>query len=270
MEAMRTRSSEQEKRTIRLLDYDPALAASIRPERRAEALASAQATLVEVPRGERTAAELTGGLVAAYGAMLLDGLANRTLVLGDVASAQLLGRGDLVRPTETTADALVRSETRWTVIEPLAVAVLDERFLLTVRRWPELVAALFERLAAQEQRREIHRALLQMPRVEDRVHALLWLLAERWGRVTPDGVVLRLRLTHELLGQLVGAKRPTVSLALRELEGRGVVHRRGEGGWLLERAWTRPPSASAAAASEGVALLGGGLSRRTRTAASAP
>jgi len=243
-------------RTIRLLDYDPALAASLRPERRAEAHASARATLVEVGRGEREAAELNGGRAVLYGVLLLDGLANRTLVLDDVASSQLLGPGDLVRVIDDdAAKALVLTATRWTVIEPLAVAVLDERFLLTVRRWPELVAALFERLAAQEQRREIHHALLQLPRVEDRIHALLWLLAERWGRVTPQGVMLRLRLTHELLGQLVGAKRPTVSLALKELEARGTVHRRADGGWLLEQAWAREPSAEPGSAADGVGVL---------------
>ncbi|HEX4804512.1 MAG TPA: Crp/Fnr family transcriptional regulator [Conexibacter sp.] len=243
-------------RTIRLLDYDPALAASLRPERRAEARATAQAPLVEVGRGACSAADLSGGRGAAYGVLLLDGLATRTLVLDDVASAQLLGRGDLVRAAvDDGGDALVPTATRWTVIEPLAVALLDERFLLTVRRWPEIVAALFERLAAQEQRRQVHRALLSLPRVEDRVHALLWLLAERWGRVTSQGVVVQLRLTHELLGQLVGAKRPTVSLALRALEERGSVHRRPDGGWLLEQAWTREPAADVRDAADGVRLL---------------
>ncbi|HXE45788.1 MAG TPA: Crp/Fnr family transcriptional regulator [Conexibacter sp.] len=251
-----TPAASPAQRTIHLLDYDPLLAASLRPERRAEAHASAQATLVEVPRGARTAAELTGGRDVLYGVLLLDGLAHRTLVLDDVASSQLLGPGDLVRVIDDdAASALVLTATRWTVIEPLAVALLDEHFLLTVRRWPELVAALFERLAAQEQRREIHHALLQLPRVEDRVHALLWLLAERWGRVTPRGVVLRLRLTHELLGQLVGAKRPTVSLALKELEARGALHRRADGAWLLEQRWTREPSADIRSTSDGVGLV---------------
>lgn len=243
-------------RTVRLLDYDPALAASVRPERRAEARATARATLVEVGRGERSAAELSGGRGTVYGALLLDGLATRTLVLDDVASAQLLGRGDLVHPAAADgAVALVPTASRWTVAEPLAVALLDERFLLTVRRWPEIVAALFERLAAQEQRHDVHRALLQLPRVADRVHALLWLLAERWGRVTPRGVVVPMRLTHELIGQLVGAKRPTVSLALRALEQRGAVRRRPDGGWLLEQAWTRTPAPGARAAADGVELL---------------
>jgi CRP/FNR family transcriptional regulator, cyclic AMP receptor protein len=244
-------------RTIRLLDYDPALGASVRAQRREEAYATAEATLIEIPRGPWTLEGLTAGVGGddPYGALLLDGLVNRTVMLGGAVSAQLLGRGDLIRARDDADEALVATETRWTVIEPLTVALLDERFLMTVRRWPEIVAALFERVAAQDSRRDVHRALSQLPRVEDRVHALLWLLAERWGRVTPQGVTLRLRLTHELIGQLVGAKRPTVSLALKELEERGSVHRRADGGWLLEQAWSAGPATDGDGARGGAGLL---------------
>jgi CRP/FNR family transcriptional regulator, cyclic AMP receptor protein len=268
-----------ETRTIRLLDYDPALGASLRPERLAEARTTARATLVEVPAGPRTVEELLGGHDAAYGVLLLDGLANRTVVLDGVVSAQLIGPGDLVRAGDDGGEALIATATHWTVVEPLALALLDERFLLTVRRWPELVAALFERVAAQEERRDIHRAVSQLPRVEDRVHALLWMLAERWGRVTSDGVALRLPLTHELLGQLIGAKRPTVSLALKQLEARGKVRRRADGGWLLEQPWAVQPSVVADAGTDGTAVVRTeappprrtqpGLTPRTRTAAPA-
>jgi len=238
-------------RTIRLLDYDPELGSTLRPERRVEARESALATLLELPRGACSSAELAGGREPPYGVLLLDGLVNRTVVLDDVVSAQLLGRGDLVRTASSGEELLLKTSVRWTVLEPLALAVLDERFLLTVRRWPELVAALFERLAAQEERREIHRALSQLPRVEDRVHALLWLLAERWGRVGAQGVILGLHLTHELIGQLVGAKRPTISLALKELEARDSVHRRPDG-WLLTQPWSAVPARTEA--SEGAAF----------------
>lgn len=240
-------------RLVRLLDYDPTLADTLRPERRAEARATAEATTIQVGRGPRTRLEIAGGRRSPYGVLLLDGLVNRALLLDGVVSAQLLGRGDLVR-VEDEDEALVATATRWTVLQPLSVALLDERFLLSVRRWPEIVAALFGRLAAQEQRREVHRALLQLPRVEDRVHALLWLLAERWGRMTPHGVLLRLRLTHELIGQLVGAKRPTVSLALKQLEQQGSVHRRPEGGWLLGQGWSAQPTAEPALACDGAQL----------------
>jgi|SRR5829696_535973 len=241
---MGVREISTDERTIRLLDYDPDLGGSLRPERRAEARASALATMVQVGRGTRTATELTGGNAAPYGLLVLDGIANRTVALDGVVSAQLLGRGDLVRASDEVGETLVPTTIRWTVLEPLSVALLDERFLLTVRRWPEIVAALFERVAAQDDWRCTHRALCQLPRVEDRVHALLWLLAERWGRVTPQGVTLDLRLTHELLGQLVGAKRPTVSLAMKELEARGAVRRRADGAWVLDPSAAGPPQPS--------------------------
>jgi CRP/FNR family cyclic AMP-dependent transcriptional regulator len=69
--------------------------------------------------------------------------------------------------------------------------------------------------------------------VDRRLLALFWHLAERWGRVVPGGVHLPLRLTHRILGQLVGARRPTVSAALTELVSEGEVARRADGTWQL-------------------------------------
>lgn len=252
METTKERGVVEE--TIRLLEYHPELGRTLRRERRAEAHASARATLVEIGPGEQGLDALVGADHGGYGALVLRGLVNRTVVLDGIRAAQLLGPGDLVHAGEGP-EALVQTSTRWIVLEPLALALLDERFLLTVRRWPEIVAAMFERVAEQEDRRAVHRALCQLPRVEDRVHALLWLLAERWGRVTPQGVTLRLRLTHELIGQLVGARRPTVSLALKELKERGSVRRRADGGWLLRQTWAAPAAPVPGAASDGAALL---------------
>jgi hypothetical protein len=90
-------TSASGRRTIRLLDYDPTLGSSLRPERMAEAHATAEATVVEVGRGVRTLDELADGEASRYGILLLDGLVNRTVVLDGVVSAQLLGSGDLVR-----------------------------------------------------------------------------------------------------------------------------------------------------------------------------
>lgn len=230
--------SPPQEATIRLLDVDPELGRSVRPERRDEARRSALATSVAVPRGRWDMEALARDRTAVYGLLLLEGLVNRTVVLDGVPGAQLLGRGDLIPPHDDPADALVPTSVTWTVLEPLTLALLDERFLFTVRRWPELVAVLFERVATQTTRRSVHRTLCQLPRVEDRLHAMLWYLAERWGRMTPQGVLLPIRLTHDLLGQLVGAKRPTVSLAIKQLEAQGALHRRDDGAWLLEQAWS--------------------------------
>jgi CRP-like cAMP-binding protein len=60
----------------------------------------------------------------------------------------------------------------------------------------------------------------------------MWLLAESWGLVTPTGTVLPIALTHAALGGLIGARRPTVTLALGNLSASGLV-RREPRGWLL-------------------------------------
>jgi len=54
--------------------------------------------------------------------------------------------------------------------------------------------------------------------------------------VTRDGVVVPLPLTHELIGQVVGARRPAVTTALGHLHAHGLVARRADGGWLLRGA----------------------------------
>ena len=66
-----------------------------------------------------------------------------------------------------------------------------------------------------------------------RLLALLWHLADRWGKVGPDGTHVPLRLTHATLAQLVGAQRPSVTSALRGLEQRGLLRRLPEGGGFL-------------------------------------
>jgi len=75
-------------------------------------------------------------------------------------------------------------------------------------------------------------AIIHHPRVDVRLHMLLWELADRWGTVHPDGVHVPLHLTHETLGELVAARRPTVSKALRELAERGIATWDGDH-WLL-------------------------------------
>jgi len=75
-------------------------------------------------------------------------------------------------------------------------------------------------------------AIVHQARVDVRLHMLLWHLAARWGRVRSDGTVLRLRLTHAVLADLVAARRPTVTTALSDLTRRGLIKTDGEN-WVL-------------------------------------
>lgn len=75
-------------------------------------------------------------------------------------------------------------------------------------------------------------AIVHQPRVAVRLHMLLWHLADRWGRVRPDGIPVSLQLTHAVLADVIAAQRPSVSVALSELAKQDRV-RSVKGGWLL-------------------------------------
>jgi CRP/FNR family cyclic AMP-dependent transcriptional regulator len=126
--------------------------------------------------------------------------------------------------------------------------VLDRRFAAEMTRYPEITASLFDRLSERSLRLATTQAISQLTRVDRRLKALFWHLAERWGRVSGDGVIVPLALTHRILGQLVGARRPTVSTALSELAEREELTRRPDGSWLLRG---DPPDAESLARKPG-------------------
>ena len=121
----------------------------------------------------------------------------------------------------------------WHVLAPTSLAVLDDTFARRLASWPQVMATLLERAIRRTLRMSIHQALLQLSPVETRLLVLFWHLAERWGRVTPDGISVRLRMSHELLGQLVGCRRASVTTALHRIDDSGLVVRKTDGTWLL-------------------------------------
>ena len=123
----------------------------------------------------------------------------------------------------------------WSVLKAAQIAVLDDRLLIIARRWPQLVIALLERAGRQSQSALLQQAISQLPRAEDRLLALLWSIADRWGTVRADGVWVGLPLTHEALAQMIGARRPTVTLGLRALVNQGLLTA-DKDGWLIDHA----------------------------------
>jgi CRP/FNR family transcriptional regulator, cyclic AMP receptor protein len=85
----------------------------------------------------------------------------------------------------------------------------------------------------------VNMAIVHYPQVRPRLLLLLWHLADRWGRVTPEGVRIPLRLRHHLLADLLAVRRPSATAALQELIGEGLVSRDEDGlilrGDVMER-----------------------------------
>ena len=180
-----------------------------------------------------------------FAALITAGLVTRELTLGGQPTLLLLGPGDLLHDWELS-EGLLSAEQAWAASGPVRLAVLDDRFLQAVRTWPRILTGLMARTAERHDATLVQLAISQQPRVEDRLVALFRHLAERWGRVTPDGIVIALSLTHEALGRIIGARRPTVTLALKALSGEDRLQRRRDGAWLLHDA-ELPPAPEIAA-----------------------
>jgi CRP-like cAMP-binding protein len=216
----------------RLLDLDPDLALGLAPHAAEEARRHAVVPAVTLPTGAFDHPSLTRRGLHVFGTLVASGLLVRDVVLGSTVASELLGPGD-VAALEDDEAALVPMEVRWSVAEPACVALLDDRLLPALRAWPELGRALLERSTQRAVRVEAQRAISQLARVEDRLVALFGMLAERFARMTPAGLVVSVSLTHAMLGRLVGARRPTVSLALKALADENSIVRREDGSWLL-------------------------------------
>jgi CRP/FNR family transcriptional regulator, cyclic AMP receptor protein len=119
------------------------------------------------------------------------------------------------------------------VIEAPELAVLGEPAQAVLGEFPEIYAVLVDRLAGRAHRVSVAQAISQLNGVDRRVLTLFWHLAERWGRISGEGVVVPLAVPHRIVAQLVGARRPTVSTALGALVREGRLTRLPDGGWLL-------------------------------------
>ena len=171
---------------------------------------------------------------SAFGATILDGLVMNSMRIGEQAGIQLLGPGDLLLPgTDPAPTWIAGLEAR--TAGPVRLALFGNELLGAAFRWPRILQSLYLYIGEQLQRLTAQLVICQLPRVDDRVQAMLWLLAESWGHVTSSGVRLPVPLTHETLGALVGARRPTVTLALRNLVQRGAIVHQDSGWLLLER-----------------------------------
>jgi hypothetical protein len=222
------------RRIAPLLDLDADLGRHLPPERVAAARAEIAVRVVSLRRGPWCVERLAGADPRHLGLLVIDGLIGREVLADDVTSLELVGPGDVVRPWDEATDVpLLRAVVRWNALADARLAILDREVAARLARHPEIYAALMERFAGRTRRVATLGAISQLNRVDRRVLLLLWHLAERWGRVTPAGVVVPLALSHRMLAQLVGARRPTVSTALGELARAGEVVRAPDGTWLL-------------------------------------
>jgi CRP-like cAMP-binding protein len=209
-----------------VLDEDPDLGRMLAEPRLSAARRDCRAPLFELPAGAWDAEAALSSTQRGYGLLVLDGVLARRVGRTRRHGVELLGPGDVLRPEDAeAANATLSFPVAWRAVEPARLAILDTGFVRRSAPYPEVGARLVGRATARARGVLVHLAIAQHARIDTRLWLALWHLADRFGRVTPDGVLLPLRLTHELLADLIAAQRPSVTLSLQQLEQQGRLER---------------------------------------------
>ncbi len=221
---------------VRILDLDRSLGAGLSEEELAVARRYAVADVVELPQGRHHPRDLFQG-EGLLGLLVLDGLMVRQVAVADRRCGELVGPGALLRPWDDFGQtAPLPFEVNWRVIEDTQLARLDRRFLATTVHWPALIEAVTARALERAHTLAFNVAIHCLRHVHLRLLVLLWHLADRFGKVTPEGTHVPLALSHSDLAELVGAARPSVSVALKQLADEGWAWRHPtDGTWMLSQ-----------------------------------
>jgi hypothetical protein len=220
---------------LRLLVVDPDLGADLSPDDEAQARERVIVPGLRLDVGDESGLDRRIERPGLIGFLVVDGLLLREIEVAGTVAAELIGAGDLIHPGDIRADDLspLYGRLRWTVLESSRLGVLDGSFSVRASQWPEIFGRIALRAVWRTHGLALNLAISHQNRIEDRLLLLFWHLAQRWGRVSTDGVRLTVPLTHQTLAKLVSAQRPSVTHALGVLRERRVLLREADRSWLL-------------------------------------
>jgi hypothetical protein len=219
-----------------VLREDPDLAEQLTADQFEPALPSSAAAVLTVDGAGGWRPPLPSNPAGWLGYLVLDGMLARKVTLERTTCTELLGPGDILEPwqRDTEIDATYPPLVEFEVLAATRLAMLDRGFAFRMARWPEIASAVNARLVERVRSLTYLLAACGRVGVAERLELVLRHFADRWGRVTSEGVVVELPgVTHELLATQVGAARPSVTTALGGLERLGRIRRISSGTWLL-------------------------------------
>lgn len=120
-------------------------------------------------------------------------------------------------------DPGLRTSTATALTDATVLGLGNEQLMPLLEGRPEVAAALLQALARRLRRTNEAMADLVFSDVPGRVAKALMELGEKFGSLTPDGLLVTHDMTQEELAQLVGASRETVNKALAEFGQRGWI-----------------------------------------------
>jgi CRP/FNR family cyclic AMP-dependent transcriptional regulator len=157
------------------------------------------------------------------------GSKGRALRLAVMAQGEFFGINALVPGWRHVS---LSSALRNSRVGEISARILAEKvFDLNWKNFSALMEVVFKPLLLVS----LRRAMYLVEDLPNRVATTLWEYSAR-PQAKEKGGLLPLSLTHEELSGLVGASRPRVSLALKQLEERGFFIRKGKQIWVQQAA----------------------------------
>ncbi|HEY0391543.1 MAG TPA: helix-turn-helix domain-containing protein [Solirubrobacterales bacterium] len=176
------------------------------------------------------------------GFQIVSGTLLRRVILYGGRSAELLGIDDVLFPWREDCVSFSCSELE--VVDRARLRVLDLRPGSPLSRSQTATAAIAARAIDRSRALGLQSAIMSIVGVEERLRALLWTFAERWGSLVPGGVEVEVHVPQAVLAEMVGTRRPTVSQALGSLRDSGQLVTLEPGHWILRG---EPPAIATAA-----------------------
>jgi CRP/FNR family cyclic AMP-dependent transcriptional regulator len=209
-----------------VLVEDPDLAGDLTDWRLEEARRRCLAADVILDKGDWTPGAESEAAQSGFGLLIIEGLVMRRVGAPLRHAAELLGPGDLLRPWQHDGeDVTLPFDVQFRVLERARFAILDKEFAERAAPFTQVALALLGRSMQRSRTLAVNVAIVHYPQVRNRLLLMLWHLADRWGRVTPDGVRIPLRLRHHMIADLIAVRRPSASAGLQQLIREGLVQR---------------------------------------------
>ncbi len=121
-------------------------------------------------------------------------------------------------------------------VEPAVVLRVNRQlFAQAIKSRASIVFSVAKQIEGRFNEIETRVEDLVFKSVRSRLAHIILQLADQFSRPSGEEVVLDIRLTHAELANLIGASRPTVSLAVKEFEDAGLIGRRDGHIALLDR-----------------------------------
>ncbi len=137
-------------------------------------------------------------------------------ILGFVDPGEIFGELALLDNSDRSQMAQAAEKTS-------LILIPRNELLSIVQKYPSIVLGVTKLIGLRRQRVERRLRNLLFRSNRDRLIHLLLELSEKYGQRQPDGVHLRIRLSHQEMASIIGSTRETVTVVLGQLQAENLL-----------------------------------------------